>query len=205
MSAISQLQANIAAYPEAFRLARSRAGLTNAALSDLSGVPYSTVRNAQSGNGGVTVEQAAALALVLHISLDELFCIPRPEEDRRPAEEDRLHALELELAERNGELAVLRSANSSLAAQYRTCARIFSFLSVVLCFVVMGYLFWDFRIAAAGLIVGETPTLGAWLLLLIIGAAVFFSGRELLHTAARYTNLSSSPGTVDTRAGSRKL
>ena len=66
MSVIDELSPYIRAYPKAFRMARARCGLTNEELSDRSGVPYSTVRNAQSGNGGVTIVQAAALtALVL--------------------------------------------------------------------------------------------------------------------------------------------
>ena len=79
MSVIDELSPYIRAYPKAFRMARSRFGLTNEKLSERSGVPYSTVRNAQSGNGGVTIVQAAALARVLGLSIDEMFGAVKPE------------------------------------------------------------------------------------------------------------------------------
>ena len=79
MSVIDELSPYIRAYPEAFRMARARRGLTNEELSERSGVPYSTVRNAQSGNGGVTIVQAAALARVLDLSIDEMFGAVKPE------------------------------------------------------------------------------------------------------------------------------
>lgn len=98
MSVIDELSPYIRAYPEAFRMARSRFGLTNEKLSERSGVPYSTVRNAQSGNGGVTIVQAAALARVLDLSIDEMFGAVRPEAERQRAElEQRIRTLELEL------------------------------------------------------------------------------------------------------------
>ncbi len=90
MSVIDELSPYIRAYPKAFRVARARCGLTNEELSDRSGVPYSTVRNAQSGNGGVTIVQAAALARVLGLSIDEMFGAVRPE-----AEQQHIRTLEL--------------------------------------------------------------------------------------------------------------
>ena len=48
MSVIDELSPYIRAYPKAFRMARARRGLTNEELSERSGVPYSTVRNAQA-------------------------------------------------------------------------------------------------------------------------------------------------------------
>ena len=86
MSVIDELSPYIRAYPKAFRMARSRFGLTNEKLSERSGVPYSTVRNAQSGNGGVTIVQAAALARVLDLSIDEMFGAVRPEAEQQRAE-----------------------------------------------------------------------------------------------------------------------
>ena len=86
MSVIDELSPYIRAYPEAFRTARARCGLTNEELSERSGVPYSTVRNAQSGNGGVTIVQAAALARVLGLSIDEMFGAVKPEAEQQRAE-----------------------------------------------------------------------------------------------------------------------
>lgn len=191
MSVIDELSPYIRAYPEAFRMARARRGLTNEELSERSGVPYSTVRNAQSGNGGVTIVQAAALARVLDLSIDEMFGAVKPEAERQRAElEQRIRALELELAERNGEIRSLRDGSGALRSEldWRTYALITvcSLLSVA----IVGYLIWDFRLPNAGLIIGGNMSLAAWLVLLLVIAAACVMGRCLLRMSSRYTRQS---------------
>ncbi len=191
MSVIDELSPYIRAYPEAFRMARARSGLTNEELSERSGVLYSTVRNAQSGNGGVTIVQAAALARVLDLSIDEMFGAVKPEAERQRAElEQRIRALELELAERNGEIRSLRDSGaalrSDLARRTFALAVVCSLLSVA----IVGYLVWDFRIADAGLIIGGNMSLGAWLVVLLVILAAFNMGRCLLRMSSRYTKRS---------------
>lgn len=185
MSVIDELSPYIRAYPKAFRMARSRFGLTNEKLSERSGVPYSTVRNAQSGNGGVTIVQAAALARVLDLSIDEMFGAVKPEAERQRAElEQRIRALELELADRNGEIRSLRDSNDALRSELtrRTYSLMF--------FAVVWYLIWDFRLPNAGLIIGGNISLAAWFILLLVIAAACVMGHCLLRMSSRYTKRS---------------
>lgn len=185
MSVIDELSPYIRAYPKAFRMARSRFGLTNEKLSERSGVPYSTVRNAQSGNGGVTIVQAAALARVLDLSIDEMFGAVRPE-----AEQQRIRALELELADRNGEIRSLRDSNDTLRSEL--AQRTYSLITVcsLLFFAVAWYLIWDYRLPNAGLIIGGNISLAAWLILLLVIAASCIMGHCLLRMSSRYTKRS---------------
>lgn len=151
MSVIDELSPYIRAYPKVFRMARARCGLTNEELSDRSGVPYSTVRNAQSGNGGVTIVQAAALARVLDLSIDEMFGAVKPEAERQRAElEQRIRTLELELADRNGEIRSLRDSNDALRSELTR--RTYSLITVcsLMFFAVVWYLIWDFRLPKCG-------------------------------------------------------
>nr|DAG39424.1 MAG TPA: helix-turn-helix XRE-family like protein [Caudoviricetes sp.] len=185
MSVIDELSPYIRAYPKAFRVARARCGLTNEELSDRSGVPYSTVRNAQSGNGGVTIVQAAALARVLGLSIDEMFGAVRPE-----AEQQRIRTLELELAERNGEIHSLRDSNDTLRSEL--ARRTYSLITVcsLLFFAVAWYLIWDYRLPNAGLIIGGNISLAAWFILLLVIAAACVMGHCLLRMSSRYTKRS---------------
>lgn len=185
MSVIDELSPYIRAYPKVFRVARARCGLTNEELSDRSGVPYSTVRNAQSGNGGVTIVQAAALARVLGLSIDEMFGAVRPE-----AEQQRIRTLELELAYRNGEIRSLRDSNDTLRSEL--ARRTYSLITVcsLLFFAVAWYLIWDYRRPNAGLIIGGNISLAAWFILLLVIAAACVMGHCLLRMSSRYTKRS---------------
>lgn len=190
MSVIDELSPYIRAYPKAFRMARARCGLTNEELSDRSGVPYSTVRNAQSGNGGVTIVQAA-LARVLDLSIDEMFGAVRPEAEQQRAElEQRIRTLELELADRNGEIRSLRDSNDTLRSEL--AQRTYSLITVcsLLFFAVAWYLIWDYLLPNAGLIIGGNISLAAWLILLLVIAASCIMGHCLLRMSSRYTKRS---------------
>lgn len=191
MSVIDELSPYIRAYPEAFRTARSRCGLTNEELSERSGVPYSTVRNAQSGNGGVTIVQAAALARVLDLSIDEMFGAVKPEAERQRAElEQRIRTLELELADRNGEIRSLRDGSGALRSELTRRTYVLIVMCSLLSIVTAGYLIWDFRLPTAGLVIGGNMSLGAWFVLLSVLIAAYIMGRCLLRMSSRYTRQS---------------
>lgn len=191
MSVIDELSPYIRAYPKAFRMARARRGLTNEELSERSGVPYSTVRNAQSGNGGVTIVQAAALARVLDLSIDEMFGAVKPEAEQQRAElEQRIRALELELAERNGEIRSLRDGSSILRSELTRQVYVLIILCSLLSIVVAGYLIWDFSLPTAGLVIGGNMSPGAWFVLLTVLIAVYVMVRCLLRMSPRYTGRS---------------
>ena len=191
MSVIDELSPYIRAYPEAFRTARARCGLTNEDLSERSGVPYSTVRNAQSGNGGVTIVQAAALARVLGLSIDEMFGAVKPEAEQQRAElEQRIRALELELADRNGEIRSLRDGSSILRYELTRQVYVLIILCSLLSIVAAGYLIWDFHLPTAGLVIGGNMSPGAWFVLLTVLIAVYVMVRCLLRISSRYTKQS---------------
>lgn len=191
MSVIDELSPYIRAYPEAFRMARARRGLTNEELSERSGVPYSTVRNAQSGNGGVTIVQAAALARVLDLSIDEMFGAVKPEAEQQRTElEQRIRALELELAKRNGEIRSLRDGSSILRSELTRQVYVLIILCSLLSIVVAGYLIWDFSLPTAGLVIGGNMSPGAWFVLLTVLIAVYVMVRCLLRMSPRYTGRS---------------
>lgn len=191
MSVIDELSPYIRAYPEAFRTARARCGLTNEELSERSGVPYSTVRNAQSGNGGVTIVQAAALARVLGLSIDEMFGAVKPEAEQQRAElEQRIRALELELADRNGEIRSLRDGSSILRYELTRQVYVLIILCSLLSIVAAGYLIWDFHLPTAGLVIGGNMSPGAWFVLLTVLIAVYVMVRCLLRISSRYTKQS---------------
>lgn len=191
MSVIDELSPYIRAYPEAFRTARARCGLTNEELSERSGVPYSTVRNAQSGNGGVTIVQAAALARVLGLSIDEMFGAVKPEAEQQRAElEQRIRALELELADRNGEIRSLRDGSSILRYELTRQVYVLIILCSLLSIVAAGYLIWDFHLPTAGLVIGSNMSPGAWFVLLTVLIAVYVMVRCLLRISSRYTKQS---------------
>lgn len=191
MSVIDELSPYIRAYPEAFRTARARCGLTNEELSERSGVPYSTVRNAQSGNGGVTIVQAAALARVLSLSIDEMFGAVKPEAEQQRAElEQRIRALELELADRNGEIRSLRDGSSILRYELTRQVYVLTILCSLLSIVAAGYLIWDFHLPTAGLVIGGNMSPGAWFVLLTVLIAVYVMVRCLLRMSSLYTKRS---------------
>ena len=191
MSVIDELSPYIRAYPEAFRTARARCGLTNEELSERSGVPYSTVRNAQSGNGGVTIVQAAALARVLSLSIDEMFGAVKPEAEQQRAElEQRIRALELELADRNGEIRSLRDGSSILRYGLTRQVYVLIILCSLLSIVAAGYLIWDFHLPTAGLVIGGNMSPGAWFVLLTVLIAVYVMVRCLLRMSSLYTKRS---------------
>ena len=191
MSVIDELSPYIRAYPEAFRTARARCGLTNEELSERSGVPYSTVRNAQSGNGGVTIVQAAALARVLGLSIDEMFGAVKPEAEQQRAElEQRIRALELELADRNGEIRSLRDGSSILRYELTRQVYVLIILCSLLSIVAAGYLIWDFHLPTAGLVIGGNMSPSAWFVLLTVLIAVYVMVRCLLRISSRYTKQS---------------
>lgn len=191
MSVIDELSPYIRAYPEAFRTARARCGLTNEELSERSGVPYSTVRNAQSGNGGVTIVQATALARVLSLSIDEMFGAVKPEAEQQRAElEQRIRALELELADRNGEIRSLRDGSSILRYELTRQVYVLIILCSLLSIVAAGYLIWDFHLPTAGLVIGGNMSPGAWFVLLTVLIAVYVMVRCLLRMSSLYTKRS---------------
>lgn len=190
MSALDDLSASISAYPQAIRVARTKAGLSNEQLAERSGVPYSAVCKVQSGLQNITLPQAAAICAILGLSLDALVGLL----DRRPAAEE-AHRMELELADRAGDVRTLEAVNAMLQAQLRwtrSALYVVIGLCAVLAVGLVSYLFFDARIPNAGLIRATGLSGGAWALIALLIAVAVTLGCLMLRLSAKYTTQCAS-------------
>lgn len=190
MSALDDLSPQLSAYPDAIRAARARSGLTNEELAERSGVPYSTICKVQSGLQNVTIPQAAALCATLGITLDDIVRLS----DVPPSGSDgeltqQIHDLQLERADRAGDLRVLQMQVEILTAQLHSYRHVlFSLLGlcVLLSLSLVVYLIMDANIPNAGFIIGGDFTFGAWVAVLMLCAGAYVMGRAWLRMSTRY-------------------
>lgn len=185
MSALDELSDEISAYPNAIRVARAKAGMSNEQLAELSGVPYSTVCKVQSGLQNITLPQAAAIYATLGISLDELIGLP---DTRRAAANT--HKMELKLSDKEGDVRVLEAVNKMLTLQLRrlrSCLYVTMVLCALLAVGLITYIVIDARIPYAGFIRSTGLSGGAWLFILSVIAAAVVMGALLLRLSTKYT------------------
>ena len=185
MSALDELSDEISAYPNAIRVARAKAGMSNEQLAERSGVPYSTVCKVQSGLQNITLPQAAAICATLGVSLDALIGLP----DSRPAAAN-AHEMELKLSDKEGDVRVLEAVNEMLTSQLKRL-RLGLYVTMVLCALLtvglITYMVIDARIPYAGLIQTTGLSGGAWLFILLVVAAAVVMGGLLLRLSTKYT------------------
>lgn len=185
MSALDELSDEISAYPNAIRVARAKAGMSNEQLAERSGVPYSAVCKVQSGLQNITLPQAAAICATLGVSLDALIGLP----DSRPAAAN-AHEMELKLSDKEGDVRVLEAVNEMLTSQLKRL-RSGLYVSMVLCALLtvglITYMVIDARIPYAGLIQTTGLSGGAWLFILLVVAAAVVMGGLLLRLSTKYT------------------
>lgn len=170
VSALSELQPYLDAYPDKIRKAKNASGFTLQELSDLSGVPYNNICDTNAGR----VKQpllfyAAATCKVLNLSLNELVGL-----DEQP-DTQRIHDIELEIARLKGETKRLEELNAMLtaqAAQYRTI--IFMLLGdcAMLLVSVIGYVIFDIQITTAGIFRTAGTSVLAGFLAMVLAAAI---------------------------------
>ena len=185
MSALDELSDEISAYPNAIRVARAKAGVSNDQLAERSGVPYSTVCKVQSGLQNITLPQAAAICAALGISLDSLIVLP----DTRPAAAN-THEMELKLSDKEGDVRVLEAVNAMLTLQLRrlrSCLYVTMVLCALLAVGLITYIVIDARIPYAGFIRTTGLSGGAWLFILLVVAAAVVMGGLLLRLSTKYT------------------
>ena len=192
MSALDDLSQPIAAYPEAIRKARLRAGLTNDQLAELSGVPYSTICKVQTGQQNITLPQAAAICAALSVSLDDILPLPQ-----KRTSGPEMHEMELRCSHQAGDIRALEAVGVLQAERIRTL-KAFVYVLLGLCALLtvsLGvYMVIDSRIPYAGLIQATGLSGGAWLFLLLIIAAAVVMGGLLLRMSFKYTRESASGG-----------
>lgn len=192
MSALDELSDEISAYPNAIRVARAKAGMSNEQLAERSGVPYSAVCKVQSGLQNITLPQAAAICATLGVSLDALIGLP----DSRPAAAN-AHEMELKLSDKEGDVRVLEAVNEMLTLQLKRL-RSGLYVTMVLCTLLavglITYMVIDARIPYAGLIQTTGLSGGAWLFILLVVAAAVVMGGLLLRLSIKYTEENTERG-----------
>lgn len=185
MSAIDDLSTRISAYPEAIRLARVNAKLSNNQLAERSGVPYSTVCKVQCNLQHITLPQAAALCLTLGVTLDSIMPIPV-----KGTPFGELHAMELKMSDQAGDMRVLQTVNDMQAKHIRTLRRE-RHIALVLCALLTigltAYVVVDYRIPNAGLIQVTGLSAGGWLMLTLLIAAAAILSWLLLRMSINHT------------------
>lgn len=192
MSALDELSEEISAYPNAIRVARAKADMSNEQLAERSGVPYSTVCKVQSGLQNITLPQAAAICATLGVSLDALIGLP----DSRPAAAN-VHEMELKLSDKEGDVRVLEAINEMLTLQLkrlRSGLHVTMVLCALLTVGLITYMVIDARIPYAGLIQTTGLSGGAWLFILLVVAAAVVMGGLLLRLSIKYTEENTERG-----------
>ena len=161
ISEIQHIAPYIQKFPELVRHAKTAAGLTNEELSDLSGVPYSTVCKIQSGERDPKLYDAIAIMQALGISPYQAFAIPSDGDADAAAAQERIHELELDNAVASGDVARLEQVNGLCTERldavihqrdyYRRRSIFASIFSAALSLFLVVYLFFDFRTPTSAL------------------------------------------------------
>ena len=176
MSAIQELYESMLHYPERVRQAKDELRYTNSQIAELSGVSPFVVSKLMAGNGSEPkLYDAAAICLVMGLSLDELFGLKRQPDDPNEMIK-RIHELELTNAEQAGRIEVLTTKSAGLCSRMRDQRSVIYILicaCVVLSFALVGYLLVDLNIRDAGLIQwGQFSALACIIVVLILAAVM---------------------------------
>ena len=185
ISEIQHIAPYIQKFPELIRHAKTAAGMTNEGLSELSGVPYSTVCKIQSGERDPKLYDGIAIMRALGLSVDQEFGIQRPDSIPSAAQE-RIHELELDNAVASGDVARLEQVNDLCTVRldavirqrdyYKRWSVFSSIFAAVLSLFLIVYLLFDFRNPHAGFILQDRPTVFAWLVILIVSVSIGVCG-----------------------------
>lgn len=146
------------------RDAKTRQGMTTQELSDLSGVPISTINNFFAASSKAPpVYTAGPICAALGVDLNGYFGVEphaTPEELREATE--RLHAAELEAVRLRG---LAEKQEAILRVQRKNSVAIAAIGFSVIVALLVRLLVFDHSIPSAGLIINGETTLGAWLLI----------------------------------------
>ena len=156
--------------------------MTNEELSELSGVPYSTVCKIQSGERDPKLYDAIAIMQTLGISPYQAFAIPPDSAKNAAAAQERIHELELDNAVASGDVARLEQVNDLCTVRldavirqrdhYKRWSVFSSIFAAILSLFLIVYLFFDFRNPHAGFILQDGPSAFAWLVILLVAISI---------------------------------
>lgn len=168
MSAIQEVSENVEKFQAKVKEAKEAQHLTIEQLSERSGVPFSVIGRISSGaHPDPKLINAAALALALGLSLDELCGLapPTPPDEAVLA---RNRELELESAKKDGIIEAMETRLKAIhPLVYGLCA-----LCIMLAMALAVYLLGDSQYPEIGLIRFGEITGPAWALIGIIVASV---------------------------------
>lgn len=177
MSAIQEISEHVEKFQGKVKEAKEAQHLTIEQLAEQSGVPYSVIGRISSGaHPDPKLINAAALAMTLGLSLDELCGLAAPQ----PADAElveKYHAIELENVELRGENSKLRAVDQvrveSIATQKPILygAAAFIAFSAAMAIVLLAYLIGDASHPTIGLIkFGELTAPAVAIILLLVAA-----------------------------------
>lgn len=159
------------------REAKAAQNLTSRELSQLSGVPLSSVNNFfASASKAPALSTVAPLCRVCGVSLDKYFCISEfvPPEDRL-AEMTQGHETELELALLQGRIEELTRLLDRLERRDRR-QKVRFYILLTLCTLLscllIGYLAFDASIPNGGLVRDGQATVFAWVVVVLLSVSV---------------------------------
>lgn len=174
MSAYQDLLKLFDAFPEKLKDAKLTKKLTNSELSDLSGVPLSTVNKQLAGAlQDPKLYNTVAMCKVTGLSLDRAFDLI-PEEGTPEALREKVHEMELDDAHKDAEIARLETVVKYQTEQLRTrktSMLIMLCLCALLTVALVAYILIDSGIPDAGLIRFGNPTAAAWAFIALVAVA----------------------------------
>lgn len=186
MSAYQDLLPYFDAYPQKIKDAKETIKLTNAELSDLSGVSQSSVNKLLAGSQvDPKLFNSAALCKTLGLSMDHLFGM-EPPQDAPEALRDRVHSLELDEAHKDAEIGRLETVVKYQREQLRTrkvSMLIMLCLCAILTVALVAYILIDSGIPDAGLIRFGNPTAAAWVFIALVVLAAAAIGWGIVRYA----------------------
>lgn len=169
------------------REAKTRLGMTNQSISDVSGVPISSVNNFFSAaSKQPSVHTAACICGALGVSIDGFYgVIPRATPEEVRALVDELHEEKLRSTRLQGEL----NKNCALQKLYKKYSLVMFFMGAALIAYLLYRLFaLDAAVPNMGVVLNGEATVGAWVLLGSVVAVVLFMAFMLFRIVKRGGN-----------------
>ena len=184
---------------ELCREARDRQDITIQDLADETGISVSTLGNFfASKSKAPSVYNAGAICAALGVSLDRYFGITEKlslEEQMLQMQHDRQN--ELEIAHLKGSMEQMSAAIDYQRKKARdTKFAIYGlmFLCAIFMVVIVGYIFFDYRVPNAGLIQGGQAGVFAWIVILLLAAGIGILAAVLIMSLRYAKEHTPSPG-----------
>lgn len=169
---------------ELCRTARDRQNITVQDLADETGISISTIGNFfATKSKAPNVYNAGAICAALGVSLDNYFGIEpviTPEDELAQANEKlahqkQLHDADVQIANLEGSMEQMEKTIDYQRKKVRiTKFAIYGLMFVCAIFlaVIVGYIFFDYRVPNQGLIQGGEASIFAWILFLLLAVAI---------------------------------